>query len=61
MTALSEPLLTAADVARLLAIPTSSVYEYVRTERIPCVRIGRHVRFQLSDLEAWLQQQKETP
>ena len=53
---LAEPLLTADDVARLLGIPRSSVYEYARRaqDALPAVRVGRHVRFHRSDIERWL-------
>ena len=45
--ALTEPLLTAADVADLLAVPRSSVSEYARRlhHPLPSVHIGRHRRF----------------
>jgi excisionase family DNA binding protein len=53
---LSEPLLTADQVGRLLAVPRSSVYEYARrqTNPLPSIGVGRHRRFYRSDLEAWL-------
>lgn len=53
-TPLSEPLLRAEDVARLFGIPRSSVYEYVRSQQIPHIRIGKHVRFVRADLEQWV-------
>jgi excisionase family DNA binding protein len=53
---LDEPLLTADQVARLLAVPRSSVYEYARRRhgRLPSIAVGRHRRFYRSDVEAWL-------
>jgi excisionase family DNA binding protein len=51
---LDSPLLTAAEVAALLAVPRSSVYEYVRRGDIPHITIGRHLRFERRSLEAWL-------
>ncbi len=56
---LAEPLLKPADAAGLLAVRTSWVYEAVRAGRLPCVRVGRHVRFLRSDLEAWVAQQRD--
>jgi excisionase family DNA binding protein len=55
---LSEPLLTADQVAELLAIPRSSVYEYARRmhARLPSLEVGRHRRFYRSDVERWLQE-----
>ena len=57
--ALDEPLLTANEVAVLLAVPRSSVYEYARRlhDPLPSVLIGRHRRFFRSGLEAWLARQ----
>jgi excisionase family DNA binding protein len=54
--ALEEPLLTAEQVAQLLAIPRSSVYEYARrrVRPLPSIPIGRHRRFYRSDVEVWL-------
>lgn len=56
---LDEPLLTARDVARLLAVPSSSVYEYARRlhDPLPSLQIGRHRRFYRSGVEAWLGRQ----
>src|SRR4051794_36079416 len=53
-----EPLLKAADAAALLSVRTSWVYEAVRAGRLPCVRVGRHVRFLRSDLAQWVRAQR---
>jgi excisionase family DNA binding protein len=55
---LDAELLTADDVAGLLRVPKSTVYELARTGRLPCLRIGRAVRFYRGQLEAHL---SETP
>ena len=55
MTTLSinEPLLTAADIGALLGgIPPKTVLQYARDGRLPCVRIGKHVRFVRADVDA---------
>ncbi len=51
---LDGPLLTPADVATLLSVKTSWVYEAARTGNLPCLRIGRHVRFTRQMVEEWL-------
>jgi excisionase family DNA binding protein len=51
---LAVPLLTAREAAALLAVRPSWVYEAVREGRLPCLRIGRHVRFTRELLEEWL-------
>jgi excisionase family DNA binding protein len=55
---LIEPLLDADAVATLLAVKPSWVYEAVRSKRIPYLRIGRHIRFQRSDIEAWVAERR---
>jgi excisionase family DNA binding protein len=52
---LATPLLTAAEAAELLAVRPSWIYEAVRAGNLPCVRIGRHIRFTRAMLEEWLQ------
>lgn len=56
---LDQPLLTAAQVAELLAVPTSSVYEYARRHRdpLPSIQIGRHRRFHRDTVAGWVRQQ----
>lgn len=55
---LDRPLLLPTDVAKLLGIKRSTVYELARAGRIPSLRIGRAVRFLRADLEAWIQEQR---
>jgi excisionase family DNA binding protein len=48
---LDEPLLTAAEVGVLLGnVPAKTVLQYARDGRLPCLRIGKHVRFVRSDV-----------
>ena len=51
---MTERLLTADEVAELLAVPVSWVRESTRSGAMPCVRLGRYVRFELAEVEAWL-------
>ena len=53
---LGQPLLTAANIAELLGIPRSSIYDYARRKHdpLPSVEIGRHRRFIRRDVEGWL-------
>lgn len=46
-----EPLRDAAFVAGVLGIPEKTVLQYAREARLPCVRLGRHVRFVMADVE----------
>jgi excisionase family DNA binding protein len=48
---LREPLLTASEVSALLGgIPPKTILQYARDGRLPCMRIGKHVRFLRSDV-----------
>lgn len=51
---LSHRLLTPKDVAGLLCLPVSTVYELARGGRLPSLRIGRAVRFERHDLENFI-------
>ncbi len=51
---LQNPLLRPEEAARLLSVETSWIYEAVRARRLPCVRVGRHIRFTQRMLEEWL-------
>ncbi len=56
--ALDEPLMTAADAAAVLSVRTSWIYDAARSGELPCVRIGKHVRFLRSDLERFVAEQR---
>ena len=47
-------LLTASEVAELLGVPKSWVYEQSRTGRIPTVTLGRYRRYRREAIEEWL-------
>jgi excisionase family DNA binding protein len=51
---LDHRLLTAEEVAELLRLPVSTIYDLARTGRLPHLRIGRALRFSQSDLEVHL-------
>ncbi len=52
-------ILTVAQVAELLQIPKSSVYEKTRVRRsgvppLPCRRVGKYLRFFEAEVMGWL-------
>ncbi len=49
-----EDLMTAPEVAEKLGLALNTVYVLARAGRIPCVRLGRVVRFRASEIEAAL-------
>lgn len=51
---MTERLLTAAEVATLLGVPKTWVYEQSRAGRIPTVTLGRYRRYRREAIEEWL-------
>jgi excisionase family DNA binding protein len=56
---LDGPLLRPDEAARLLAVKTNWIYEAVRDGRLPCLRLGRHIRFTRAMLEQWLRERAD--
>jgi excisionase family DNA binding protein len=52
---LDGPLLRPEEAAALLSVKVSWVYDAVRTGKLPCLRVGRHIRFTRAMLEEWLE------
>jgi excisionase family DNA binding protein len=49
---IDQPLLTAAEIGVLLGgVPAKTSLQYAREGRLPCVRIGKHVRFVRGDVD----------
>jgi excisionase family DNA binding protein len=53
-----DRLLTAKDLGELLNVPESWVREHTRSGAIPHVRLGRWIRYDMSDVDEWLEQIK---
>jgi excisionase family DNA binding protein len=58
---MTERLLTAQEVAELLAVPLSWVREATRAERLPHLKLGRYRRYQRQAIETWLTEQQAGP
>lgn len=54
-------LLTAAEVAELLAVPESWVREATRQGRLPHLALGRYRRYSAAAIQAWLTEQQQGP
>lgn len=55
------PLLTVQEVAELLKVPVSWIYERTRKsglDRVPGFRLGKYWRFREADVLAWLDRQR---
>lgn len=55
---LDEPLLDAEQAAKLLNVRPSWIRDATRAGRLPCIRVGRHLRFTRPMLEQWAAQHR---
>lgn len=56
-----EPLINAEAAATLLSVPASWVLAEARAGRIPHVRLGKYVRFDADELQAWWMTRRQGP
>lgn len=55
-----DPMVGIEDLAAYLGLPVKTLYKWRQDGTGPdSVRIGRHVRYFVSDVSDWLQQQRE--
>ncbi len=54
-------LINAREAARLLSISGRTLWTLTNTGELPCVRIGRAVRYDVADLQAWIASCKQSP
>lgn len=56
----TEALMTPQEVAAFLAIPVATLHTWRASRTGPKARlVGKHLRYRLSDVERWLEQQPE--
>ena len=55
---MTERLLDAHEIAELLHVPVTWVRAEARADRLPCLRLGRYVRFDREAVIAWLEEQR---
>ena len=53
-----KQLLTPDEVAEMLQIAHKTVVVMAREQRIPCIRIGRIVRFDPAEIDRWIDNQR---
>ena len=55
-----DELLTVDEIAGILKVPVSWIYERTRRrgiERLPHVKLGKYLRFRMPEIQKWLEQQ----
>lgn len=58
---IGHKLLTPDELAEYLGCKKKSVYKFVAERRLPFVKLGRLLRFDLEDIKAWVQKNKVLP
>jgi excisionase family DNA binding protein len=57
-----EPLLSVGELADYLGVPVSTIYDWRTGGHGPVAhRFGKHIKFALTDVRAWVAAQRETP
>lgn len=55
-----EPLIGVEELAEYLGVPVQTIYDWRLSAHAPrAYKIGKHLRFALSDVQAWLEEQRE--
>ncbi|MGV6825601.1 MAG: methylation-associated defense system helix-turn-helix domain-containing protein MAD1 [bacterium] len=56
----SDEVLTIKDVAQLLKVGEKTVYSMAQTGELPAFKVRGQWRFSRKDIDAWIEQQKNT-
>lgn len=55
-----EPLIGVEELAEYLAVPVQTIYDWRLSGRAPrAFKLGKHLRFAVSDVQAWLEERHE--
>lgn len=52
------PLINVRGAAERLGIPPGYIYDLVKQRRLPCIRVGRYLRFSVASLQRWMDEQE---
>jgi len=54
-----ETLLNVREVADFLRVNATTIYTWARQGQLPAIKVGRSWRFRQSDLETWLDENRQ--
>ena len=57
---MAEALVSVDELAELLGVHKSWIYARTRTGEIPFYRLGKYRRFSLSEVQSWLESERQT-
>ena len=49
------------ELSKLISIPESTIYKYTANCQIPFIKMGNRIRFEMADIEKWLEEHKVLP
>jgi len=55
-----EKLLTPQEIADILGVQPSTIYQWTHQGYIPHVKLGKFVRFKAKDVEKWVERKEES-
>ena len=50
--------LTVDEISQYLRIPKSTIYKYTMVKKIPCIKVGKQIRFKRSSIDKWVEKQE---
>lgn len=56
-----DEILTLPEVAQLLKVAEKTVYTLAQKNQLPAFKVGGQCRFQRTDINRWIEQQKASP
>jgi excisionase family DNA binding protein len=56
---LQPQLLSIPEVARALSIGQTKVYDLIKTDGLPTIKLGRMTRISVASLQQWIQQREQ--
>jgi|TARA_R110002167_G_scaffold366428_1_gene596652 excisionase family DNA binding protein len=56
---MTEQIMTLKEVAQYLKLTEKTAYRLAANKKLPGFKVGGSWRFKMSDLEAWIEEQKE--
>lgn len=56
-----DKLLTVDELAKILSVKKSTIYQWVHLGLIPYIKLGRFVRFREKDIQKWLASKEVKP
>ncbi len=56
---MTSPFVTVEEMAEILRVPVSRIYEWTRTRAIPCYWAGKRLVFDRDEAEAWFRETQQ--